>query len=84
MSLLTTSIYEQTSEYDHERHNKPAPAAVETAAEERPLIRGADLVIKCLEREGVKLVFAYPGGASLELHQAFTRSRKIRVRTAPS
>jgi acetolactate synthase-1/2/3 large subunit len=60
-------------------HNKPAPAAVETAAEERPLIRGADLVIKCLEREGVKLVFAYPGGASLELHQAFTRSRKIRV-----
>jgi len=58
---------------------KPASAAVEPAAEERSLVRGADLVIKCLEREGVEVVFAYPGGATLELHQAFTRSRKIRV-----
>ncbi len=40
---------------------------------------GSDIVVACLEREGVKHVFAYPGGASMELHQALTRSKKIRV-----
>src|ERR1044071_3238343 len=29
--------------------------------------------------EGVDTIFAYPGGASMELHQALTRSRKIRT-----
>jgi acetolactate synthase-1/2/3 large subunit len=42
-------------------------------------VRGADIVVQCLEREGVDVVFAYPGGASLELHQAMTRSKKLRV-----
>ena len=31
-----------------------------------------------MEREGVDLVFAYPGGASMEIHQALTRSKTIR------
>jgi len=44
-----------------------------------PAMKGADIVIKCLEREGVDTVFAYPGGASMELHQALTRSEKIRT-----
>uniref|UniRef100_A0A7S0MT51 Acetolactate synthase n=1 Tax=Pyramimonas obovata TaxID=1411642 RepID=A0A7S0MT51_9CHLO len=34
--------------------------------------------VECLEREGVDLVFAYPGGASMEIHQALTRSNSIR------
>ena len=51
----------------------------EVHAEERPTMRGADLVIKCLEHEGVEVVFAYPGGASMELHQSLTRSKKIRT-----
>ena len=34
--------------------------------------------VECLEREGVDLVFAYPGGASMEIHQALTRSNTIR------
>ena len=42
-------------------------------------MRGADIVVRCLEREGVDVVFAYPGGASMELHQALTRSKKIRI-----
>lgn len=42
-------------------------------------MRGADIVIRALEREGVEVVFAYPGGASMELHQSLTRSKKIRV-----
>jgi acetolactate synthase-1/2/3 large subunit len=31
-----------------------------------------------LEREGVETVFAYPGGASMEIHQALTRSETVR------
>ena len=34
--------------------------------------------MQALEREGVGRVFAYPGGASMEIHQALTRSPTIR------
>ena len=37
-------------------------------------IKGAEITIKCLERAGVKTIFAYPGGASMELHQALIKS----------
>jgi len=40
--------------------------------------KGADVLVEALEREGVDLVFAYPGGASMEIHQALTRSKTIR------
>jgi acetolactate synthase-1/2/3 large subunit len=42
-------------------------------------MKGCDIVIKCLELHGVETIFAYPGGQSLELHQALQRSDKIRV-----
>ena len=42
-------------------------------------MNGADSVVECLLREGVDSIFAYPGGASQELHQAFARSGKVRV-----
>ncbi len=34
--------------------------------------------MQALEREGVGRIFAYPGGASMEIHQALTRSPTIR------
>nr|WOV65532.1 acetolactate synthase 1 [Linum usitatissimum] len=40
--------------------------------------KGADVLVEALEREGVNHVFAYPGGASLEIHQALTRSKTIK------
>jgi acetolactate synthase-1/2/3 large subunit len=40
--------------------------------------KGADVLVEALEREGVTDVFAYPGGASMEIHQALTRSATIR------
>jgi acetolactate synthase-1/2/3 large subunit len=40
---------------------------------------GADILVACLEREGVDVIFAYPGGASMPIHQALTRSKKIRT-----
>jgi acetolactate synthase-1/2/3 large subunit len=38
------------------------------------LMMGRDILVRALEREGVECVFAYPGGASMEIHQALTRS----------
>jgi len=40
---------------------------------------GAEILVHCLEREGVDSIFAYPGGASMHMHQALTRSKKIRT-----
>ncbi len=36
-------------------------------------------MVEALEREGVDTIFAYPGGASMELHQALVKSGKIRT-----
>ena len=41
-------------------------------------MRGADVVVRCLELLGVDTVFAYPGGSLLEISQALTRTKKIR------
>src|SRR5262250_3594238 len=43
-----------------------------------PVMSGSEILVACLEREGVEAIFAYPGGASMEFHQALTRS-KIRT-----
>nr|XP_007138595.1 hypothetical protein PHAVU_009G222200g [Phaseolus vulgaris]ESW10589.1 hypothetical protein PHAVU_009G222200g [Phaseolus vulgaris] len=40
--------------------------------------KGADILVEALERHGVTTVFAYPGGASMEIHQALTRTLAIR------
>jgi acetolactate synthase-1/2/3 large subunit len=41
---------------------------------------GADILVQCLVNHGVEVVFAYPGGASMPIHQALTRfSSKIRT-----
>ncbi len=43
-------------------------------------VTGADVVVQSLLNHGVDTVFAYPGGASMPLHQSLTRFRdKIRV-----
>lgn len=54
------------------------PPASSTAEAPR-VINGADTVVECLVREGVDVIFAYPGGASQELHQAFARRSDVRV-----
>src|SRR5882724_11197093 len=41
---------------------------------------GADILVQCLVNHGVDVVFAYPGGASMPIHQALTRfSGKLRT-----
>ena len=43
-------------------------------------VSGADVVVESLVRQGVDVIFAYPGGASMPLHQALTRYAD-RIRT---
>ncbi|HUL54391.1 MAG TPA: biosynthetic-type acetolactate synthase large subunit [Opitutaceae bacterium] len=54
---------------------RAAPAVPPASSE----IKGADAVVECLVREGVEVIFAYPGGSSLELHQSLAHTDKIRV-----
>jgi acetolactate synthase-1/2/3 large subunit len=46
--------------------NAPSPAADQ-------LLSGADILVQSLIRHGVEVVFAYPGGASMPIHQSLTR-----------
>ena len=62
--------------------NKTTETAKPTAAKDvelGPTMAGCEILVACLEREGVDTIFAYPGGASMEIHQALTRSKKIRT-----
>jgi len=52
------------------------PASAQPSA---TLMNGAEILVKCLEMEGADTIFAYPGGASMPIHQALTRSQKIRT-----
>ncbi len=45
---------------------------------DRKEMKGCEIAIRCLEMANVKTIFAYPGGASMELHQALQNS-SIRV-----
>jgi acetolactate synthase-1/2/3 large subunit len=50
-----------------------------TETRTRPF-NGADVLVESLVRHGVDVIFAYPGGASMPLHQALTRF-KDKIRT---
>ncbi len=57
--------------------------SVATAAKPRTtggLVTGSDVVVQSLVNHGVEVIFAYPGGASMPLHQSLTRF-KDRMRT---
>ncbi len=43
-------------------------------------LSGASILVQCLLNHGVEVVFAYPGGASMPIHQALTQV-KSRLRT---
>ncbi len=44
-----------------------------TSAAATKVMNGADILVKSLVDHGVEVLFAYPGGASMPLHQALTR-----------
>jgi len=64
------------------KNTEPAKAKTKPAAKPRAEVGkamwGRDIFVEALEREGVEVIFAYPGGASMEIHQSLTHS-KIRT-----
>jgi acetolactate synthase-1/2/3 large subunit len=68
---------------DAKKTRAPQPSATPAATPPCPAagkaMKGADILVACLEREGVEVIFAYPGGASMEIHQSLTRSEQIRT-----
>ena len=65
----------KTSTTSSETAAKTAPKRAEVG----PTMSGSEILVACLEREGVDTIFAYPGGASMEIHQALTKSKQIRT-----
>ena len=59
--------------------SQSATSSVPAAADRGEAMNGAEILVACLERENVDVIFAYPGGASMPIHQALTRSKKIRT-----
>ncbi len=45
----------------------------------RKTMNGAEALVQSLVREGVDVVFAYPGGASMPMHQALSHEPSIRT-----
>jgi len=58
---------------------KTSSTAAKSSPDRGQVMNGAEILVSCLEREGVEVVFAYPGGASMPIHQALTKSKKLRV-----
>src|ERR1700758_5806408 len=54
------------------------PATTRQASTRGETMNGPEILVAAMEREGVEVIFAYPGGASMPIHQALTRSTKIR------
>src|SRR5688572_86768 len=50
-----------------------AMAPATTAGIDSQLMSGADILVKSLVDHGVEVLFAYPGGASMPLHQSLTK-----------
>jgi acetolactate synthase I/II/III large subunit len=55
-------------------------ATAQNPKTEQRTINGAEILVEALVRQGVEFVFAYPGGASMPLHQALVKA-KASIRT---
>ena len=47
-------------------------------AESGATLTGAEIVIRCLQEEGVEFVFGYPGGAVLFIYDALFKQKKVK------
>lgn len=42
------------------------------------ILTGADILVRCLQDEGIEFIFGYPGGAALHIYDAVYRQDKIK------
>ncbi|MEC7907530.1 MAG: biosynthetic-type acetolactate synthase large subunit [Verrucomicrobiota bacterium] len=57
-----------------------ATKEVKSPSQDTRELNGADILVESLVREGVTDIFAYPGGASMEMHQSLAKA-KDKIRT---
>jgi acetolactate synthase-1/2/3 large subunit len=74
----TNAIQNTMSQTTRSAKPKATKASAPARAEVGQAKLGRDIFVEALEREGVEVIFAYPGGASMEIHQSLTQS-KIRT-----
>ena len=74
-----TYILNSVSQLKTKSSSKKASAKAGPKSKLSPATMGCDLLVQSLEHAGVDTIFAYPGGASMMLHQSLTRSKKIRT-----
>ena len=53
------------------------PAASAAKSSRAPMLMGAEILVKCLEAEGVKHLWGYPGGAVLYIYDALYKQESI-------
>ena len=41
-------------------------------------LTGADILVRCLQDEGIEYIFGYPGGAALHIYDAMYRQDKVK------
>jgi len=70
-----TEMHLSTTQMKNLASQRPTDTTFESQFAADEPRKGADILVEALEREGVDCVFAYPGGASMEIHQALTRSK---------
>ncbi len=58
---------------------KRAPTGKSKPQNSNRIMKGRDILVRALEDAGVEVIFGYPGGASMEIHQGLTLSKKIRM-----
>jgi acetolactate synthase I/II/III large subunit len=55
-----------------------AAAAAEARASHGQELKGAEILVKCLQEEGVEAIWGYPGGAVLHIYDALYQQKSIK------
>lgn len=77
-SLSTSASSTSSSKVESRRHEAGAVSPATTISSETlPVITGAEIVIRCLQEEGVEHVFGYPGGAVLYIYDEIYKQDKF-------
>ncbi len=74
----TSETARKSASTEKSASGRQAKPSTKQRAEVGPVMFGRDILVEALERSGVEVIFAYPGGASMEIHQSLTKS-KIRT-----
>ena len=59
------------------RTQKAAEAPAEPADQSAEMLSGGEIIMRCLQEEGVDLIFGYPGGAVLHIYDALFQQQAI-------